>query len=305
VELLALVQAIVGFTAIVCLGVLLRVLGLVSRDDVRPINIVIIYVGLPAFVFGAVHGASISAGMLAAVAVAWIVFAVLLGTSLVAARLLRLERRKAGGFVLASSLGNTGYLGYPLAASLLGQAALPAAVFYDVFGTVLQLVLVGFPVARRFGGGPRLTAARLVRELATFPALAAALAALLLSPVAVPQPLSDWLDLVASMVSPLIMLSVGISLRPRSIARAVPVLSAVVALKLVLAPVIAALIGNGLIAEPMAYRTVLLSASMPSMMLTLAVGQRFGLDDEFIASAVFVTTALAVVSVPLGQVLLG
>ena len=37
------------------------------------------------------------------------------------------------------------------------------------------------------------------------------------------------------------------------------------------------------------------------MMLTLAAGERFGLDDDFIAAAVFVTTAAAVVTVPLWQ----
>lgn len=305
-ELSALVQSILGFTLIVCLGVLLRASGLVSRDDARPINTVIIYVGLPAFVFEAVHGAQISMAMLSVVGVAWVVFAVLLGASLLIARFLRLERRLTGGFVLVSSLGNTGYLGYPLTASLLGPAALPVAVFYDVFGTVLQLVLVGFPIARRFGGHAESAGLRgLARELATFPALVAAVLGLVLSPMPIPQPVSDWLGIVASMVAPLIMLTVGIMLRPRSIAKGVPVLASAVVLKLVLAPVIAALVGGAVIGDPGTYRTAVLEASMPSMMLSLAVGQRFGLDDDFIASAVFVTTALAVITVPLVQVVLG
>jgi hypothetical protein len=171
---------------------------------------------------------------------------------------------------------------------------------------VIQAVLVGFPLARRFGGRVASTGARgLARELVTFPALIAAVLGLATSSVAIPQPVSDWLGLIASMVAPLIMLSVGISLRPRSIARGVPVLAALVGLKLVLAPVIAALAGGVLIADPEIYQTTLLEASMPSMMLTLAVGERFGLDDDFIASAVFVTTALAVITVPIAQVALG
>ncbi len=43
---------------------------------------------------------------------------------------------------------------------------------------------------------------------------------------------------------------------------------------------------------------------MPSMMLTLAVGERFGLDDDFIAAAIFVTTAASVFTVPLAQALI-
>jgi hypothetical protein len=299
----ALAQAILGFVAIVCVGALLRATGLVAREDARPLNTVIIYVGLPAFVFQAVHGARISAAMLGAVAIAWVVFAVLLVASLIAARLLRLEPRRTGGFVLAASLGNTGYIGYPLTAALLGAAALPIAVFYDVFGTVLQLVLVGFPLARRFGGGARLSVVRLARELATFPALVAALLALALGAVEVPVPVSDWLDLLARMVAPLIMLSVGISLRPKAIAHGAVALTVLAGLRLVVGPMVAAMVGGALISDPEVFRTALLQAGMPSMMLTLAVGERFGLDDDFIAAAVFVTTAASTLTIPLVQLL--
>ena len=73
----ALVQAIVGFLAIVCIGVILRVTGLVPREGARPLNTVIIYVGLPAFIFQAVHGAKVSADMLKVVAVSWAVFSLI------------------------------------------------------------------------------------------------------------------------------------------------------------------------------------------------------------------------------------
>lgn len=300
----ALAQAILGFVAIVCAGAALRALGLVTRADARPLNTVIIYIGLPAFVFRAVHGATVTAEVLSVVALAWLVFAVVLGASLLAARALRLEPARKGGFVLASSLGNTGYLGYPLTAALLGPAAVPVAVFYDVFGTVLQLVLVGFPLARRYGGGEPLRFRRLARELATFPALIAAVLALLMSPVAVPTLVSDWLGVLASMVAPLIMLSVGISLQPKAIAKGVGALIVLVLLRLVLAPVIAGSAASVLLGDMDLARTVVLEAGMPSMMLTLAVGERFGLDDGFIASAIFVTTALSVATVPVAQLLM-
>ena len=46
---------------------------------------------------------------------------------------------------------------------------------------------------------------------------------------------------------------------------------------------------------------VVLEAGMPSMMLTLVVGERFGLDTDFIASAIFVTTAASALTLPLVQ----
>jgi predicted permease len=50
-------------------------------------------------------------------------------------------------------------------------------------------------------------------------------------------------------------------------------------------------------------RVAVLQAGMPSMMLTLVVGERFGLDTDFIASAIFVTTAASAVVLPLVQLL--
>ena len=56
-----------------------------------------------------------------------------------------------------------------------------------------------------------------LRELLTFPAVIALLVALALRPVPIPNPVSDGLGLLASMVAPLIMLSVGLSLRASTI----------------------------------------------------------------------------------------
>ena len=42
---------------------------------------------------------------------------------------------------------------------------------------------------------------------------------------------------------------------------------------------------------------------MPAMMLTFVIGDRFGLDSDFIATSIFVTTALCAVTLPLIAVL--
>ncbi len=296
-----LVSTILTFVAIVGVGAALRASGLLSSSDARPLNTVIIYVGLPAFVFEAVHGAAIGADVWRVVGVAWAVFAATFALAFLAEKALRLPRERAGGFLIAASLGNTGYLGYPLTAALLGAAAVPQAVFSDVFGTVFALVLVGLPVAARFGnhgeGVPNP-----VRELATFPAVLALAAALVLRSAVLPEAVSNGLGLLASLVAPLIMLSVGLSLRPRSIAHGAVALAVLAVLKLAVAPLVALGIGSTVLLEP-ALSVSVLQASMPSMMLTLVVGERYGLDTDFIAAAIFVTTVASVLTIPLLQAL--
>jgi hypothetical protein len=177
--------------------------------------------------------------------------------------------------------------------------AVPLAVFSDVFGTVFALVLVGFPLAARFGHSER-GRVNVLRELVTFPAVIALVAGLALRSLAIPIPVSSGLDMLANVVAPLIMLSVGVSLRPRALARGAADVALVAFLRLAVAPMAALMIG-GLFLQGEVLRVGTLQAGMPAMMLSLAVGERFGLDTEFIASAIFVTTVLSAVTIPLVQ----
>ena len=203
---------------IVAIGAVLRATGLLHSGDARPLNNIIIYVGLPAFVFRAVHRRRCRGRCLSVVAVAWATFAVMLGLSWAAREGdAACRRRSPGAFILTSALGNTGYIGYPATAALLGDKAVPEAVFYDVFGTVFALVLVGLFVAQHFGAADDVDRVNPLREILTFPAVIALVVALALRPFAMPFVVSRGIDLCASLVAPLIMLAVGISLRPGAV----------------------------------------------------------------------------------------
>ena len=267
----ALASTILTFTAIVGVGAVLRATGILRREDARPINAVIIYAGLPAFIFTAVHGASLRADLLGVVAVAWLVFAAMLGLAWLGARLLRLPGEIAGGFIVATALGNTGYIGYPITAALLGNRALPEAIFYDVFGTVFALSLVGLLVAQHYGTNEE-SRINPVRELFTFPAVIALAAALALRTVSIPIPVMSGLGLLANMVAPLIMISVGISLRWETLGKQWVPLASLAGLRLLVAPAIGLGFGVLLIGSGSPLRVTVLEAGMPAMMLTMVVG---------------------------------
>ena len=297
----ALPITILTFVAIVGIGWLLRVTGRLRAEDARPINAIILYVGLPAFIIKAVHGANLDPELAIVVAIAWAVFAVLLLASWLAARLLRLPKIVAGGFILAATLGNTGYIGYPLAQAVLGDAALPKAIFYDVFGTVGALLIVGLALAEHYGAGDE-RRKHPIREVLGFPAVIALAVGLVTRPIAFPNVVSDGLAILASLVVPLIMISVGLSLRAGVMRRWALPLTVLTGLKLLLAPLIALLIGRAALGgDSAALQLVVLQASMPTMMLAMVVGARFELDTDFIASAILVTTVASALSIPLMQ----
>ncbi len=297
----SLASTILTFVAIVGIGWLLRATGRLGPKDARPINAVILYVGLPAFVISAVHGARLDRELALVVAVAWAAFGAALLVSWFAVRAFKLPKTVAGGFVLAATLGNTGYIGYPLAQAFLGDAGLSRAIFYDVFGTVGALILVGLVIAEYYGGGEE-KRKHPVREILGFPAVIALAVGLATRPFTFPDAVRDGLAILASLVVPLIMISVGLSLRAGVMRRWATPLTALAAVKLLLAPLVALLIGRAVLnGDTEAVRLVTLQASMPTMMLTMVVGMRFGLDTDFIASAILVTTVASALSIPLMQ----
>ncbi len=301
-DVVELATTVATLLALVAVGWALRATRILAAEDARPIHTVIIYVGLPALVFQSVHGAELGPELATIALIAWIAFAVSAVAAWGLARALRLPRRIAGGLIVFGALGNTGYIGYPVSQALLGDTGLVRAIFYDIFGTVGALLFVGVYIAARYGsaGGP---APNPLREVLTFPAVIALAVAFAARPLAVPSAVSAGLDALASIVVPLIMVSVGLSLKLERLTSHKRALASMVAVKLVLSPLVALAVGPLLLADPDAVRLVVLEAGMPIMMLSIVFGTRFGLDTEFLASAVLVTTALSVATIPLMQML--
>lgn len=299
-----LARIVLTLLAMVGVGWLLRAFGVLSAADARPIHALIVYVGLPALIFRAIHPASLDIEYAVVALVAWVVFAVTAAIAWALARLMHLPRPVAGGFILAASLGNTGYIGYPVSRALLGDEGLVRAIFYDAFGTVGALLVVGLLIAQRYGErtGPRVNP---LREIVRFPAMIALAAAFVLRPLPIPEVVSSGLDALASLVVPLIMLSVGLTLEVRRLADRPAALGSLGAVRLLLAPLVALAVGGLVLDDPAAVRLVVLEAGMPTMMLTIVIGARFGLDTEFLASAVVLTTVASVVTIPLMQLLVG
>lgn len=301
----ALLGAIVPIFLFVGIGVALRRFGVLHRDEGRTLNSVIVYVALPALIFTSVAKAPLSLELVRAAGVAWAVSLAALSVAWEVAHVLRLPPRTAGAFVLVAALGNTGYLGYPIVRALLGQGAVPAAVFYDIFGTVAVLLTLGVAIASRYGEHDGRV--NVFKDLLTFPAMIALFVALafrfLPLSVSVSTAVMNWMDVAASMTVPLIMLYLGVSIEFGEVRGNWVPLSAVAGLKLLMVPALAVAVA-GLLKDFSGMRLLALEASMPSVMLSLVVGHRFKLDTGFMASAILVTTIGCMVTIPLVQLLL-
>lgn len=299
-SLLGVIGAVLGYIA---LGVALRVGGLLTADDARPLNTLLIWVAMPALIFTTVRREAFDPAFAMLPLIGWAVALAGLALAWGLTRLLKLEGPTAGAFMLAAVFGNTAYIGYPVASAMLGDAGLVRAIFSDIFGNTLAVITVGTIVASRYGAGEVRTNA--LKELVTFPPFIALAAAMLLRSASVPIEVTSWLDALGKLVVPVVMISVGLTLKPRALRGHLGHASVLGALKLIVLPLMALGLGALVLTDEASLRIAVLEAGVPSMMFTMIMGLRFKLDMDFIASAILLTMVGAVVTIPLMQLLVG
>jgi predicted permease len=227
---------------------------------------------------------------------------------LIAARVLRLPRPAVGSFLCCTLIANTGYLGYPLVAALLGFDALSEAVVYDILVSSPVLLLGAFSVGAAFGArageGPR---ERITAFLTRNPPLYAAALGLIAPESLAPDVLVDASRIAIVAVLPLGFFAVGAALAEEADEGAIPIpppfdapVAAIVAIRLLLAPGLLALFALPFIDLPDTY---LVLAAMPCGLNTMIVTHAYGLDLRITAGAVAWSTAIAVAAiVPLSLV---
>ena len=298
--LLGVIGGLLGFVAI-C--VTLRVTGLLSAEDARPLNTVLLYVALPALIFSAVKRSTLDPAFVMLPAIGWAIALLGLLVAWGLSKALKLKGPTAGAFILVCVFGNTAYVGYPVAQALLGDAGLVRAIFSDVFGNTAAVISLGTIVASHYGAHD--AKVNPLKEIVTFPPFIALAVALVLHSVPVPELVTSWLDALGKLVVPVIMISVGLTLKPRALRGHLAHASVVAAMKLVALPLVALGLGLLLLSDPASQRIAVLEAGVPTMMFIMIMGLRFKLDTDFIASAILMTMLGAVITIPLLQLLLG
>lgn len=269
------------------------------------LNLVVLYVNLPATVLLYASRLQPDRELLAVAALPWLLLLVSAGAVLLLSRALRWPRAVEGALLLTVPLGNTSYLGYPLTRALLGDAALPYAVAYDQFGSFLILSTYGVLVLAWYGHGVRPRPWHIVRRVLTFPAFLALLLALAVAPTTLPAWLDAMLQPLAAALLPLVALAIGLQLRLRPDRAHLGALGAGLGLKMLALPLLALLLAPWLGLHGPAAQAAVLESAMPPMITAAALAAMAGLVPELAAAMVSYGIVLLLVLLPFGMRLFG
>ena len=273
-----------------------------SRIDARRVSRLIVrfvlWFAVPFASFFIVARLELTVGVGVGLGLAYVVQAAVgVAAYLIGSRLLRLPRPAVGALICCVMLSNTGFLGVPLVAALLGPGALGPAVAFDAAVSGPMFVVAGFLVGAAFSPRPAASGAARLRAFLRNPPLYAVIAGLLAPDALAPDVLLDVAHVLVYALLPVGFLLVGITLATEAEDGALglpPRLDAPVAtvmgLRLVLAPLLMLGLSAMIVDVPDAY---LVQAAMPSAINSLVLAHAYLLDLRLAAAAVSWTTAAA------------
>ncbi len=256
-------------------------------------------VGVPISVFVFLRRTDLSGSIWLAGVAAWV--AMLTGLGLMYGLLhhpvgAQWPRSTQGSALLAAMLGNTGYIGFPIILTLLGDPGFVWALFYDLLGTTLGAYGLGTLIASRYGASQphRETLQNALKN----PTIAAfGLALLYRAPL--PAPLDQVLTAIAWGSIGLALLLIGLRLgQLTSLTQLRPAILPI-GLKMLLLPLLMWGITANLPIAPIAKQVIVLQTAMPPAFATVVLTENYKLDPQFSVAVVTGGTIALLFTLPI------
>jgi malate permease and related proteins len=286
--------------AMLCIGVLFRLLKVLPENAAEVVNKLVLNLCLPALVFSVVSRLEFQRALLWVPLIAWTVMAMCALVLMLISRQQKWPREVEGALLLTGVLGNTAFLGYPLTQAYLGEASIGTAVLYDQLGSFLVFSTFGLWVAARYGAGKTPTAAATALKILTFPAFLSLLAAIAAGQLGLrtPPEIMRVLDDVKALLVPLAMLAIGLnfSLIPPTQQKVALLLG--LSVKMALAPLLALGLAR-LVLSKDAMHIVAFEAAMPPMATAAALAANAKLAPQLAAAMAGFGILLALFWLPL------
>ena len=289
---------------VIALGAVLTRTRFLSPALIAELNRLTYFVGLPAYLFSSIAGASLGGGRAATV------FGVMggatllaLGVAYVVAKVRGVPPESFGSFLHASIRGNLAYIGLPVISLALAAhhataaswpvavlAMAPLTVVANVLGVLLLLLGHGKPAPGMWG--------TLAWQLATNPLLVASVAgaAVAATGLTLPPWLAQSIAVTGQMALPLALLCIGGTLvsMPLRGKRTQAVLASV--LKVGVTPLLGWPLARWIGLSPEETLIALLFLATPTAAASFTLAGKLGGDEALAATSVVVSTALSILS---------
>src|SRR3989338_1769719 len=263
-------------------------IGKLKKIDLKPLTQLIIYLAAPCLIFSSVSKSDVSLPDFLLVALSMGLVIVISGFILFL--IFKTTKSNKLGLYLPMTIGNTGYLGYPIALFAFGAAGLSQAVIADITSSFF-LYSAGIFIIHHENDW---------KEIFKVPLIYAVVGGIIYNLLKIPLPLtiSRPIEMIGAITIPLALLILGYRLTEIKITSVKTTLLAS-AFKIAGCLSIAVIIVKLLSITGLSRNIILLQAAMPSAVMSMILTEKYQRDSELVASIILVSTLLSLITIPL------
>lgn len=279
-------------------GAIFRRLPAFPKETAQALNMFALYVALPAVILLKIPQITFTQHMLLPALLPW-------GMLLLSALLIwwghhifRWEKTVTGVLLLVVPIGNTAFMGVPMVKTFFGDLGIPALIVYDQFGTMLIFAVYGSIILAIYSNNAKIKISNIILRALLFPPTLALLSGVCLRTVHYPHFIEDSLEALANMLIPLVMTAIGFQLKVRLSPQILCPLTFALAIKLVVAPLIAFLGCRLFDLRGITVDVAIFEAGMPPMVTAGTLAMAAGLAPELAAATISLGMIVSFVSLP-------
>lgn len=300
-EFQTLTQSILIMAIIIGIGSLIGYRQPLTAESRHLVITIIVNVAMPCIILDGIFQTPIDGNALTQIVSVFILSLLLNCLGIVigwmGARTLPLASKKRREIAILSALGNTGFIGLPLCATLFGPKGALLAAIFDA-GVDVVLWTVGVMLLQDRGS----FSVKGLKTIINIPiiAIVAGLGSALIG-FAPPEPVKQLFGTLSKLASPLAMMYIGMLLptfirsKPQV---SLPLLGLPIVMKLFVFPLLTALLLSVFTLDKDISSVVLIQVAMPSLTLASILFSRYKGDEEMGAMTTVFSTLLALLTIP-------
>ena len=298
---------------LIIFGYGLRHLRVMHPAHVPILNSLVLNITLPALILlGLLRAPVLSPRLGLPVLAMFLAEMIALGVVYSLGRGLRFPNKLLGAVLIVGVFGNTSFIGYPLTLALFPRQ-FPTTILLDQFGMTLPMYLTAAVVGAKFGGGDgsgghRAAMGRFFRS----PIFLSAVLGLGLHLLPIPPALSQiallrgvgaileqCLEYLGQGTTPLVLLALGVALRPGAALKQPAALLLACGSKLLLCPLLVWALCRTFGVGGEVRADTILETAMPTAVLASVLSGQNEMEGDFAIGIVFAATVLSALTVPL------
>ena len=263
-------------------------IGKYKKINTKPFIDLIVYISGPALLFSSIANSDIDLTDFLTISLSAI--AIISISFLLVFIILKITSSKKVGLYLPMSIGNTGYLGYPVALFAFGIAGLSRAVVFDMMAS-LFLYSLGIYIIHHKNE---------IKEIFKVPLIYAVVIGLIFNilKIKTPEIIFKPIEMIGLITIPLALLILGYQLTQIKISSAKTAVLASL-FKIIGGFIIALIIIKIFSITGLVKNIIILQAAMPSAVMSMILCHKYKRDANLVSSVIFISTLLSIITIPL------